>query len=145
LEVREAEHGRILHPGHVYLAPGNRHLRLARGTSGFVTHVADDPQFNGHRPAVDHLFVSVADLAGNSAIGVILSGMGADGAAGLLKMRKAGAMTFGQDAATCVVYGMPRAAFELGAVAKQVPLEKVSSEIMAHLRSLDKPAASKPR
>lgn len=137
LKVKEAEHGDILHPGHVYIAPGNQHLKLGRGVSSFVTQLTSEPQLNGHRPSVDHLFSSVATLAGSGAVGVILSGMGSDGATGLLQMRKAGAATLGQDLATCVVYGMPRAAFEIGAVAKQVPLEKIATEIVGCLRALD--------
>lgn len=137
LRVKEAETGDILHPGHVYIAPGNQHLRLGRGVSGFVARLSSDPQLNGHRPAVDHLFNSVAQQAGRDAVGVILSGMGADGAAGLLAMRQAGAMTLGQDAATCVVYGMPRAAVELGAVMRQAPLERIAGEIVGCLRTLD--------
>ena len=138
LKVKEAEQGDILHPGHVYIAPGNQHLRLGRGVSGPVTLLSDDPLLNGDRPSVDHLFNSVAQQAGSAAVGVILSGMGADGAAGLLRMREAGAMTVGQNAATCVVYGMPRAAWELGAVMHQAPLEGVAREILACLRSLEK-------
>ena len=143
LKVKEAEVGDILHPGHVYIAPGNLHLRLGRGLSGYVALLSDDPLLNGHRPAVDHLFASVAQHAGKEAVGVILSGMGADGAAGLLRMRQAGALTVGQDAATCVVYGMPRAAYELNAVIKQAPLEKVADEILVCLRSLEKVSIAK--
>lgn len=138
LKVKEAQNGDILHPGHVYIAPGNRHLRLGLGVSGYIALLSDDPVLNGHRPAVDHLFQSVAQVARGDAVGVILSGMGADGAAGLLQMRRAGAVTVGQDAATCVVYGMPRAAHEIGAVGKQAPLEKIAGEILSGLRSLDK-------
>lgn len=138
LKVKEATQGDNLHPGHVYIAPGNQHLRLGRGVSGAVTVLSDDPLLNGHRPAVDHLFNSVAQQAGRAAVGVILSGMGADGAAGLKRMRDAGAMTLGQDAASCVVYGMPRAAYEMGAVMRQVPLESVAAEILNCLRSLEK-------
>ncbi len=138
LKVKEAEQGDNLHPGRVYIAPGNQHLRLGRGLSGPVALLSDDPLLNGHRPAVDYLFQSVAQQAGRAAVGVILSGMGADGAAGLLQMRQAGALTLGQDAASCVVYGMPRAARELGAVDKQVPLEGIAHEILACLRTLDK-------
>ena len=138
LKVKEAAQGDILHPGHVYIAPGNQHLRLGRGVSGSITLLSDDPLQNGHRPSVDHLFNSVAQQSGRAAVGVILSGMGADGAAGLLKMREAGAMTVGQDAATCVVYGMPRAAFELGAVMRQAPLEGIAGEVLTCLRSLEK-------
>ncbi len=145
LQVREAEHGDILHPGHVYIAPGNRHMRMGQGVSGYTIALSDDPQLNGHRPAVDYLLASVAKLAGSSAVGVILSGMGADGAAGLLQMRQAGAITLGQDAATCVVFGMPRAAHEIGAVGKLAPLEKLAGEIVSSLRLLDKTPPAKSR
>ena len=145
LKVREAAQGDILHPGHVYIAPGDRHLRLGRGVSGSVTLLSEDPLLNGHRPAVDHLFNSVAQQAGSGAVGVILSGMGADGAAGLLRMRQAGAMTIGQDAASCVVYGMPRAAYEMGAVGRQVPLEGVAAEILTCLRALEKAPTARSR
>lgn len=144
LKVKEAAQGDILHPGRVYIAPGNQHLRLGRGVSGAVTLLSDDPLMSGHRPSVDHLFNSVAQQAGNAAVGVILSGMGADGAAGLMRMRTAGAMTVGQNAKTCVVYGMPRAAHELGAVMRQVPLEGIAGEILACLRTLDKAPSVKP-
>jgi two-component system, chemotaxis family, protein-glutamate methylesterase/glutaminase len=136
LKVKEAAQGDILHPGHVYIAPGNQHLKLGRGVSGWVTLLSDDPLLNGHRPAVDYLFDSVAQQAGRHAVGAILSGMGADGAAGLLRMRQAGAQTIGQDAASCVVYGMPRVAFESGAVMKQVPLDGVAREIVAALQAI---------
>jgi two-component system chemotaxis response regulator CheB len=145
LKVKEAEHGDILHPGHVYIAPGNKHMRLGQGVSGYTALLSDDPQLHGHRPAVDYLFHSVAGLARDGAVGVILSGMGADGAAGLLRMRQAGAITLGQDAATCVVYGMPRAAQEIGAVVKQVSLEKIAGEILTSLRALDRATAPKAR
>jgi two-component system chemotaxis response regulator CheB len=138
LKVKEAVQGDILHPGHVYIAPGNQHLRLGRGVSGAITLLSDDPLHNGHRPSVDHLFNSVAEQAGRAAVGVILSGMGADGAVGLKRMRDAGAMTIGQDSATCVVYGMPRAAQEMGAVMRQVPLDGIAREIIACLRALEK-------
>lgn len=136
LRVKEAEGGDILHSGHVYIAPGNQHLRVGLGVTGYVAQLSSEPPLNGHRPAVDPLFNSVAEHVGRGAVGVILSGMGADGAAGLLKMRHAGAMTIAQDAATCVVYGMPRAAVERGAVTRQAPLERISGEIMTCLRSM---------
>jgi two-component system, chemotaxis family, protein-glutamate methylesterase/glutaminase len=138
LKVKEAAQGDNLHPGHVYIAPGNQHLRLGRGVSGPVALLSDDPLLNGHRPSVDYLFQSVAQQAGRAAVGVILSGMGADGAAGLLQMRQAGALTLGQSAASCVVYGMPRAAHELGAVSKQAPIEAMAHEILGCLLAMDK-------
>ena len=137
LKVKEAAQGDILHPGHVYIAPGNQHLKLGRGVSGWITLLSDAPPLNGHRPSVDPLFDSVAQQAGRHAVGVILSGMGADGALGLLHMKQAGAMTIGQDPASCVVYGMPRAAFEMGAVDKQVALSGISQEIVCCLQSLE--------
>ena len=137
LKVKEAANGDILHPGHVYLAPGNQHLKLGRGVSGWITLLNDEPLRNGHRPSVDHLFESVAQHTGRYAVGVILSGMGADGAVGLLRMRQAGAMTIGQDAASCVVYGMPRVAYEMGAVSTQVALPGVAGEIVTCLQSLE--------
>ncbi len=143
LRVKEAEQGDVLHPGHVYIAPGNRHLRVGRGVSGYVTLLGDDEPAGGHRPAVNPLFSSVAKYAGKDAVGVILSGMGADGAAGLLEMRQAGALTLGQDADSCVVYGMPRAAWESGAVQRQEPLSAIASAIVACLHSLDGVSASR--
>ena len=143
LRVKEAEQGDVLHPGHVYIAPGNRHLRVARGVSGYVTLLGDDEPAGGHRPAANPLFSSVAKYAGKDAVGVILSGMGADGAAGLLEMRQAGALTLGQDAGSCVVYGMPRAAWELGAVQRQEPLNTIASAIVACLHTLDNAHASR--
>jgi len=145
LKVKEASQGDILHPGHVYIAPGNQHLKLGRGVSGWVTLIDDGPLLNGHRPSADHLFDSVAQQAGRHAVGVILSGMGADGALGLLHMKQAGAMTIGQDAASCVVYGMPRAAFEMGAVNRQAPLDAVAREIVACLQSLENLIAGRMR
>lgn len=141
LKVKEAAQGDILHPGHVYIAPGNQHLKLGRGVSGWITLLNDDPLLNGHRPSVDHLFDSVAQQAGRYAVGVILSGMGADGAAGLLRMRQAGAQTLGQDSASCVVYGMPRVAYENGAVVKQVALDGMAREIVAALQTVERVSA----
>ncbi|EGF95527.1 Chemotaxis response regulator protein-glutamate methylesterase [Brevundimonas diminuta] len=124
--VSEAEDGAPLKPGHVYIAPGGEaHLAVSGGRCRLV---AADP-VNGHRPSVDVLFGSVAQL-GRPMTGVILTGMGKDGAKGLLAMRQAGARTLGQDEASCVVYGMPRAAFELGAVERQLPLSRMASAIL---------------
>lgn len=128
--VQEAEDGARLEIGRIYIAPGgDRHLQV-------VNHMApscrllDREPVNGHRPSVDVLFDSVAELAGRNAVGVILTGMGRDGAAGLLKMRHAGARTIGQNEKTCVVYGMPRVAWELGAVEQQFPLNSIGEEIL---------------
>lgn len=145
LKVKEAVQGDILHPGHVYIAPGNKHLKLGRGVSGWITLLSDDPLLNGHRPAVDHLFDSVAQQAGRYAVGVILSGMGADGAAGLMRMRQAGAQTLGQDRGSCVVYGMPRVAYESGAVITQASLENIAREIVAALQAIESSSPEKWR
>ncbi|CAN7168913.1 protein-glutamate O-methylesterase CheB [Rhizobium rhizogenes] len=128
--VQEASDGARLEIGKIYLAPGGeRHLQVASASAPHCRLVEGGP-VNGHRPSVDALFDSVAELAGRNAVGVILTGMGRDGAAGLLKMRHAGARTIGQNEKTCVVYGMPRVAFELGAVEQQFPLNAIGEEIL---------------
>ena len=113
--VVEAQDGQRALPGHVYIAPGERHLRLIRSGAQYLCKIDDGDPVCGHRPSVDALFHSVASEAGRNAIGVILTGMGADGAKGLKAMREAGARTIGQNEASCVVYGMPKAANALGA------------------------------
>ncbi|MDQ0319133.1 two-component system chemotaxis response regulator CheB [Pararhizobium capsulatum DSM 1112] len=128
--VAEATDGARLEIGKVYLAPGgDRHLQVANPSAPCCRLVERDP-VNGHRPSVDVLFDSVAELAGRNAVGVILTGMGRDGASGLLKMRHAGARTFGQNEKTCIVYGMPRVAYELGAVETQLPLSSIGEEVL---------------
>jgi len=129
-QVKEAEDGDRLEIGRVYLAPGGeRHLEVANPLAP-VCRLVEGPNVNGHRPSVDVLFNSLAKLAGNKAVGVILTGMGQDGAQGLLRMRQAGAITIGQNEKTCVVYGMPRVAHELGAVSVQLPLNAIGEEIL---------------
>ena len=133
-QVHEAVDGAPLRPGQVYLAPGGAtHLEVAGGAAPRCRLRAGDP-VNGHRPSVDVLFASLARAAGAAAVGVILTGMGRDGAAGLLALRQAGAATLGQDEASSLVYGMPRAAFELGAVDKQLPLDRIGAAILALTR-----------
>ncbi|MBO9193032.1 protein-glutamate O-methylesterase CheB [Rhizobium sp. 16-449-1b] len=128
--VQEATDGARLEIGKIYLAPGGeRHLQVVNPSAPCCRLVERAP-VNGHRPSVDVLFDSVAELAGRNAVGVILTGMGRDGAAGLLKMRHAGARTLGQNEKTSVVYGMPRVAFELGAVEQQLPLNAIGEEIL---------------
>jgi two-component system, chemotaxis family, protein-glutamate methylesterase/glutaminase len=128
--VQEATDGARLEIGKIYLAPGGeRHLQVVNPSSP-CCRLLDREPVNGHRPSVDVLFDSVAELAGRNAVGVILTGMGRDGASGLLKMRHAGARTFGQNEKTCVVYGMPRVAFELGAVETQLPLSSIGEEVL---------------
>lgn len=127
--VSEARDGDPLVPGRVYLAPGgDRHLEVD-GVTALRCRLTPGAPVSGHSPSVDVLFKSVARTAKARAVGVILTGMGRDGAAGLIEMRNAGASTIGQDEASCVVYGMPRAAFELGAVERQLPLEKIAPAI----------------
>ncbi|WP_280938381.1 protein-glutamate methylesterase/protein-glutamine glutaminase [Xaviernesmea rhizosphaerae] len=128
--VEEATDGARLDVGRVYLAPGGeRHLTIVNPSAPCCRLIDKEP-VNGHRPSVDVLFDSVADLAGRNGIGIILTGMGRDGASGLLKMRRAGARTFGQNEKTCVVYGMPRVAYELGAVEFQLPLNAIGEEVL---------------
>lgn len=128
--VEEATDGARLEIGKIYLAPGgDRHLQVMNASAP-CCRLVERPPVNGHRPSVDVLFDSVAELAGRNAVGVILTGMGRDGAAGLLKMRHAGARTVGQNEKTCVVYGMPRVAQELGAVESQLPLGSIGEEIL---------------
>ncbi|MGE7370772.1 protein-glutamate O-methylesterase CheB [Neorhizobium sp. NPDC001467] len=128
--VQEATDGARLEIGKIYLAPGgDRHLQVVNPSAPVCRLVERDP-VNGHRPSVDVLFDSVAELAGRNAVGVILTGMGRDGASGLLKMRQAGARTVGQNEKTCVVYGMPRVAYEIGAVETQLPLSSIGEEVL---------------
>jgi len=130
-EVAEASPGAPVGVGRVLLAPGGpAHLELQGGAGGLRCRVVEADLVNGHRPSVDVLFDSVARTVGGRAMGVILTGMGRDGAKGLLGLRQAGAKTLGQDEASSVVYGMPKAAFELGAVQRQLPLEKIAPEIL---------------
>jgi two-component system chemotaxis response regulator CheB len=133
LRVVEAQDGTQIERGTVYIAPGGQtHMELAGGLHGRIKLRASAPH-GGHRPAVDVLFDSVAPL-GPEAIGVLLTGMGADGAAGLLAMRNAGSRTFGQNQETCVVYGMPRAAFALGAVEREIALTAIPGAILGACR-----------
>lgn len=139
LTVTEATHGERILPGHVYIAPGgDRHMEVKRSGNTFVIQLTGKDKVNGHRPSVEVLFESVAKAAGNDAVGIILTGMGGDGARGLLKMREAGAGTIGQDESTCVVYGMPRVAFELGAVEYQEKLGDIPGRTYYLLERIQK-------
>jgi two-component system chemotaxis response regulator CheB len=129
-QVQEATDGARLEIGRIYLAPGGERHMTVGNPHAPVVRLVEKPPVNGHRPSVDVLFDSVAELAGRNAVGVILTGMGRDGATGLLKMRHAGARTVGQNEKTCVVYGMPRVAFELGAVETQLSLNGIGDEIL---------------
>ncbi|MCD7097099.1 chemotaxis response regulator protein-glutamate methylesterase [Stenotrophomonas sp. MMGLT7] len=130
MSVREAAQGDAILPGHAYLPPGGKHLQVVRDGARWRCHIDDGPAVNRHKPAVDVLFRSVARAAGANAIGAILTGMGDDGARGLLEMQQAGAPTLVQDEATSVVWGMPGAAFRLGAAKETVPLDRIASRLV---------------
>jgi two-component system chemotaxis response regulator CheB len=136
ISVKEAEHGERVLPGHAYIAPGHAHLLLARSGANYIANLSDDPPVNRHRPSVDVLFRSAAQYAGKNAVGVILTGMGKDGAAGLLDMRNAGAYTLAQDEASCVVFGMPREAIAMGGADEVAPLSEMSRRVMARLAAM---------
>ncbi|MFY0989126.1 protein-glutamate methylesterase/protein-glutamine glutaminase [Halomonas sp. C05BenzN] len=131
ISVKEAEDGERVLPGHAYIAPGDAHLKLARSGANYVARLDDGPPVNRHRPSVDVLFHSAASQAGRNAIGVLLTGMGKDGAAGLVEMRQAGAPTIAQDEASCVVFGMPREAIALGGASEVVSLDEIAPRLMA--------------
>lgn len=135
IAVKEAGHGERVLPGHAYLAPGNRHLLLKRSGANYVTELSDGPPVSRHRPSVDVLFRSAANCAGKNAIGVIMTGMGDDGAAGMLEMHQVGAYTLAQDEASCVVFGMPKEAIVRGGVDEVVPLHELSRRLFAWLSS----------
>jgi two-component system chemotaxis response regulator CheB len=131
ITVKEATDGERVLPGHAYIAPGDQHLELARSGANYVARLNDGPPVNRHRPSVDVLFHSASKHAGKNAIGVILTGMGKDGAAGLLEMRQAGAPTIAQNEETCVVFGMPREAIAVGGAVEVVALDDIPSRLMA--------------
>jgi two-component system chemotaxis response regulator CheB len=126
IRVKEAEDGERVLVGHALIAPGNFHMAVRRNGAQYYVNVQAGPPVNRHRPSVDVLFDSVAEWAGRNGVGVIMTGMGADGAKGLLKMRQAGARTIAQDESTCVVFGMPREAIELGAAESILPLPRIA-------------------
>jgi two-component system, chemotaxis family, protein-glutamate methylesterase/glutaminase len=130
IEVKEAASGDLVLVGRALIAPGNRHMTIQRRGTAYAVELNDGPLVSRHRPSVDVLFQSVARAAGASAVGAILTGMGDDGAMGLLEMRRAGARTLAQDEASCVIFGMPRAAIERDAAAEVVPLAAMSSRIL---------------
>lgn len=125
LHAREAQTGDIIEPGNVLVAPGDKHMRIKKLGGRYKVECFQGEKVNRQCPSVDVLFNSVANEAGSDAIGIILTGMGSDGAKGLLEMRKRGAMTIGQDEKSCVVYGMPKVAFNIGAVEVQAPLNEI--------------------
>lgn len=133
LEVKEAADGDSVLPGRALLAPGNYHMLLQRSGARYLVRVKSGPPVHHQRPSVDVLFQSVAQAAGSNAVGVILTGMGADGAAGLLAMRQQGAHTIAQDEASCVVFGMPKEAIQRQAAVKVLPLHRIAEELVRHL------------
>jgi two-component system chemotaxis response regulator CheB len=129
ITVKQAEDGEVVRHGVAYIAPGGRHLMLARRGSGYLLRVTDDPPVNRHRPSVDPLFRSIAKAAGADAIGVMLTGMGGDGAEAMLELSRTGAHTIAQDEASCVVFGMPRQAIAVGAVREVLPLADMAQRL----------------
>jgi two-component system, chemotaxis family, protein-glutamate methylesterase/glutaminase len=130
LDIREAKDGDRILPGRVLIAPGGLQMRVVRSGGQYKVECQGSEKVSGHCPSVDVLFRSVASHVGANAVGAILTGMGGDGADGLLKMRQAGATTFGQDEQTCVIYGMPKVAFEKGAVSRQLPLPEIGPALI---------------
>lgn len=133
MTVKEAVHNERVLPGHAYVAPGHSHLRVVRSGAYYYTALSQEAPVNRHRPSVDVLFKSAAEALGPNGLGVLLTGMGKDGAAGLLAMRQAGAHTIAQDEASCVVYGMPKAAVELGAATEVCSLSQIARRILDRL------------
>lgn len=136
MTVKEAEDGDSVSPGVALIAPGDRHLLLRRSGARYYVNVKDGPLVNRHKPSVDIMFRSVAQVAGKNAVGVILTGMGGDGAKGMLEMKKNGAINIAQDEKSCVVFGMPKVAIDIGAVDKIVSLEKIPRVIIQTIESI---------
>lgn len=136
ISVKEAEHGDRILPGHAYLAPGHSHLLVGRSGANYVCELSQSEPVNRHRPSVDVLYRSAAQHAGPNAVGVILTGMGKDGALGMREMHDAGAYTFAQDEASCIVFGMPKEAIAHGGVDEIVPLNKMAGKVLAYLTQI---------
>lgn len=134
MAVKEAEDGDRVIPGRILIAAGEYHMRLQKDAKGYFIRSQKGPRVNGHCPSVDVLFESVASVAGKNALGVILTGMGADGTKGITKMRQNGSYTIGQDQSSCVVYGMPMEAYKLGGISKQLPLDQIRDAILQRIR-----------
>ncbi|MDB5800302.1 MAG: chemotaxis response regulator protein-glutamate methylesterase [Rhodocyclales bacterium] len=141
VRVKEAEHDEPIKPGTAYLAPGHSHLSVKRGAGGLVCELSDGPPVNRHRPSVDVLFLSAARILGPKALGILLTGMGKDGAQGMLAMRQAGAWTVAQDQDTCVVWGMPREAMLIGGAQEVAALKSIPDLLLQRLRSGERRAA----
>lgn len=134
MTVSEAKNGDVIRPGHVYIAPGGKQMEVTRSGGTYMIQCHPGAKVSGHCPSVDVLFSSVAKNVSIHTVGIILTGMGKDGSDGLLKMRQKGAFTIGQDKDTCVVYGMPMVAYNIGAVCVQAPLDNIASVLMNHLK-----------
>jgi two-component system chemotaxis response regulator CheB len=134
MEVREAKDGDRVLPGRALIAPGGRHMMLKRSGAQYYVEVKDGPVVNRHKPSVDVLFRSVAQIAGRNALGIIMTGMGDDGARGMKEMHNAGAQTVAEDESTCVVFGMPKVAIDMGGVDRIVPLDRIPQEIIDYGR-----------
>ncbi|OGT24960.1 MAG: hypothetical protein A2342_09270 [Gallionellales bacterium RIFOXYB12_FULL_54_9] len=135
MTVKEAEHNERVLPGHVYIAPGHSHLLLKRSGTNYLTELSQSSPVNHHRPSVEVLFRSAAQTAGPNVVGVMLTGMGKDGAVGMLEMRQSGAYNFAQDEATSVVFGMPKEAIAVGAVDEVLPIREIAPRVLAHILS----------
>jgi two-component system chemotaxis response regulator CheB len=136
LEVKEAEEGDLVKPGRIIIAQGNKHLEVERKPLSSIVHLSDAPAVSGHRPSADVLFASVAKAYGNHTLGIIMTGMGRDGAEQIGTIYREGGLTIGQDEASAVVYGMPRVAYELGHVMEQVPLDKMAERICSLAKAI---------
>ncbi len=135
-KVREAKHGDFVQSGRVYIAPGgDEHTKVVKTGQDFLLHVEKGEKVSGHCPSVDVLFDSVSKICSKNVIGILLTGMGADGARGLLNMRRAGCYTIGQDESSSVVYGMPKVAFDIGGVCRQLPLGAIAGHVTKYVRS----------
>lgn len=132
--VKEAENGDVIENDHIYIAPGDQHIQVKKSNKGYFLKVFQGEKVSGHCPSVDVLFYSVADAAEDKALGVILTGMGYDGAKGIAMMKRKGAITLGQDEKTSIVYGMPKAAYELNGITKQVSLELIGHHIIKMIK-----------
>lgn len=136
VSVFEATDGQSVLPGQVLIAPGNQHMQLKRDGGRYIVRLKDGPRVSGHKPSVDVLFNSVAEQAGANAVGVIMTGMGRDGADGMKRMHEAGAYTIAEDEASCVVFGMPKQAIETGGVNEVAALDRIAASMLSHCQSI---------
>ncbi len=137
IKVQEAVHGMPILPGNAYIAPGHSHLLLEKSGNMYRTVLSQSPPFNRHRPSVDVLFKAMAKIVGKQAVGILLTGMGKDGAAGLLEMKQAGSYNFAQNEDTCIVFGMPKEAIALGAVDEVVSIKDLAGRVTLHCQRME--------